>query len=187
MSRARDHRPHEHSLLAHRSDAPGPVRELAAAAGLEAGGVLALGFRMVGEGVRLPSSAAPERSDGLWRHTCFEAFARPAGAAAYHEFNFAPSGAWAAYGFGAYREGMRPLEGPVPAASWLRRDGHLTLEARIPAELLPPCPPGTPLQVALAAVVEDGSGTMTYWALRHPPGRPDFHHPDGFALELARH
>ena len=25
---------------------------------------------------------------------------------------------------------------------------------------------------------------MSYWALAHPPGKPDFHHPDCFALEL---
>jgi hypothetical protein len=34
---------------------------------------------------------------------------------------------------------------------------------------------------------EDGgalSGALSYWALRHPPGKPDFHHPAGFALEL---
>ena len=32
--------------------------------------------------------------------------------------------------------------------------------------------------------IEEASGRISYWALKHPPGRPDFHHPDGFALEL---
>jgi len=36
----------------------------------------------------------------------------------------------------------------------------------------------------LSAVIEEESGTLSYWALRHAPGRADFHHPDGFALEL---
>ncbi|MBI3061386.1 MAG: hypothetical protein HYY83_05345 [Deltaproteobacteria bacterium] len=27
-------------------------------------------------------------------------------------------------------------------------------------------------------------GTISYWALKHPPGKPDFHHPDAFALEI---
>ena len=32
--------------------------------------------------------------------------------------------------------------------------------------------------------IEDEAGALSYWALRHPPGKPDFHHPAGFALEL---
>jgi hypothetical protein len=33
-------------------------------------------------------------------------------------------------------------------------------------------------------VIEEVSGVFSYWALNHPPGEPDFHHPDAFALEL---
>jgi hypothetical protein len=33
-------------------------------------------------------------------------------------------------------------------------------------------------------VVEDEAGAFAYWALKHPPGKPDFHHPDAFALVL---
>jgi hypothetical protein len=40
------------------------------------------------------------------------------------------------------------------------------------------------VQLALAAVIEDGNGRLSYWALGHPQGKPDFHHPDGFTLEL---
>jgi hypothetical protein len=40
------------------------------------------------------------------------------------------------------------------------------------------------LQLGLTAVIEDDSGNLSYWALRHAPGNPDFHDPDGFALEL---
>ena len=36
-----------------------------------------------------------------------------------------------------------------------------------------------------AALSEAFSGAFSYWALRHPAARPDFHHPDGFALEIA--
>jgi hypothetical protein len=42
------------------------------------------------------------------------------------------------------------------------------------------------LRIALAAVIEDANGRLSYWGLRHPPGKPDFHHPNGFALEVAR-
>ena len=38
--------------------------------------------------------------------------------------------------------------------------------------------------VALSAVIEETDGAKSYWALAHPPGPPDFHHPDCFALTL---
>ncbi len=41
-----------------------------------------------------------------------------------------------------------------------------------------------PVSIALSAVIEETDGTKSYWALRHPPGPPDFHHPDCFALTL---
>ncbi len=44
---------------------------------------------------------------------------------------------------------------------------------------------GQGLKLALSAVVEDDSGTLSYWALKHAPGKPDFHHSDGFVLELT--
>ena len=37
----------------------------------------------------------------------------------------------------------------------------------------------------LAAVIEETNGRRSYWALAHPPGKPDFHHADGFALEVT--
>ena len=33
-------------------------------------------------------------------------------------------------------------------------------------------------------VIEEINGRKSYWALKHPAGKPDFHHPDCFALEL---
>jgi len=37
----------------------------------------------------------------------------------------------------------------------------------------------------LSAVIEATDGSLSYWALEHPADKPDFHHPDSFALELA--
>jgi hypothetical protein len=34
--------------------------------------------------------------------------------------------------------------------------------------------------------VEDVDGILSYWALRHPAGKPDFHHTDAFALQLDK-
>lgn len=38
--------------------------------------------------------------------------------------------------------------------------------------------------IALSAVIEETGGHKSYWALAHPPGQPDFHHPTCFAATL---
>ena len=40
------------------------------------------------------------------------------------------------------------------------------------------------LLLGLAAVIESGNGDLSYWALKHPPGKPDFHHAHGFVYEV---
>lgn len=132
----------------------------------------------------------PERTHELWRHTCFEAFVRrpgnagagseSAGDESYAEFNFSPSGAWAAYRFERYRTGMADLDLARPPRIMCRRqDRLLSVEVRIAA---PELSPGSPL--ALSAVLEDLHGRVCYWALAHPAGRPDFHAAGGFTAVL---
>jgi len=58
----------------------------------------------------------------------------------------------------------------------------------IAAAALPAKAAAATLQVGLAAVVEATDvvdGSHSYWALHHPASLPDFHHRDGFRLELA--
>jgi hypothetical protein len=136
--------------------------------------------------IRVPSVQPPGRADGLWKHTCFEAFIVVTGTPGYHELNFSPSGQWAIYSFSGYREGMSPTNVTVPPALELRRfDDRLELDATIRLPELVGQQAGRTLKLALTAVVEDDSGTLSYWALKHAPGKPDFHHPDGFDLELT--
>lgn len=122
-----------------------------------------------------PPATEPERADDLWRHTCFEVFAPTD--EGYREFNMSPSGAWASYRFKGYRFGMTAADeraqvlGVETAAAWV------TLEALVEA-------PAGAVRMGLAAVIEDVDGATSYWALAHPPGKPDFHHPDSFALTL---
>jgi hypothetical protein len=172
-------------LLPHPATLPGPVRSLVAAAGRSDGG-LHLRFTLDADLARLrvPSPVSPARADSLWHHTCFEAFVAVRDAPAYCEFNFAPSGEWSAYAFSGYREDMSaPALQSQPQLHWRRDERSLGLEARLALDGLLP-DPREPLRLALAAVVEDESGTIGYWALRHPAGKPDFHHPAGFVLEL---
>lgn len=127
----------------------------------------------------LPAFAQPVRADGLWKTTCFELFAKPSGGEAYFEFNFSPSFEWAAYGFDGYRDGMRELP-------W--RDPEIVVTPSYPSFFLAveamPELPAVSMRINLTAVIEEADGTKSYWALAHPAEKPDFHHPDGFVLEL---
>ena len=120
-------------------------------------GALAVSFILDAdlERLRIPRRRKPRFADGLWRHTCFEVFVARKGSRSYREYNYSPSGEWAAYEFSSYR-----------------RRGAAKIA-------------GGPLRIGLCAVIEEKSGALSYWALRHPPGRPDFHHRRAFALELA--
>jgi hypothetical protein len=137
--------------------------------------------------VRVPPSGEGRPADALWKHTCFEAFVAAADAPGYHEFNFSPSRDWAIYRFSAYREGMSRAEmGGAPQISVRRCDGGLELESAVRLKCLADLRDARHLRVAMAAVIEDETGGLSYWGLRHAPGKPDFHHPIGFALEVAR-
>jgi hypothetical protein len=125
----------------------------------------------------IPPPAAPERTDGLWRHTCFEAFVRKEGEG-YEEFNFSPSGQWAAYAFSGYRAGMAPLDIPPPLIETEVSEDSLLVRVTLQQERRGRC------RIGLAAVIEEKGGNISYWALNHPPGAPDFHHRDCFALDL---
>jgi hypothetical protein len=169
------------------------------------------------EALRLPAAVSPARADGLWQRTCFELFLRRSGDAGYWEFNFSPSGEWAAYQFDDYRAGMAnlPIQPPCitstdPAqfafgmtarlialgidAETSKMMAEMDVGAADPgpvanyaliASLEDPAFDGPgPWLAAITAVIEEADGTKSYWALAHPAEKPDFHHPDGFTLQL---
>ena len=164
------------------------VRGIQAQVGWGQGGALALTFSLTGDVVRfrIPTPQPSRRADGLLQHTCFEVFIRHEGEPGYYEFNFAPSGAWAAYAFSRYRDGAPLAQAVDPRIVVRRTEQRLELDALIRLECLPLVPLRARLQLALSAVIEDEQGGLSYWALTHPPGKPDFHHPDAFVLELER-
>lgn len=145
---------------------------------------LAVTYKLAGDlsQIRLPAPSAPKRADELWQTTCFELFLKPAGADAYLEFNFAPSTQWAAYRFTSERDGMEPLADLEPAITVQPAANTLFLAAGF--QTPPDLPPQTTLAANLTAVIEDTEGAKTYWALHHPLDKPDFHHPDGFVLDV---
>ncbi len=152
-----------------------------------ANAVLQITYRVVGDvsRIRVPPPAAPRIGSELWRHTCFEAFIAVDGQAAYHEFNFAPSGEWTIYAFRSYRDGgpladetMRPHIAVRSSAS------RLELNAAVRLDRLSDAHPRAALRIGLAALIETGAG-LSCWALRHPAATPDFHDAAGFALLLG--
>jgi hypothetical protein len=127
----------------------------------------------------LPEAVEPKRAEDLWQTTCFEAFLRIPGAEPYREWNFAPSGEWAAYDFAGHREGRGDADVAPP---YIRLEDNLTwwaLGATIAVEAQ------AIWALGLSAILEEKDGTKSYWALAHPPGdRPDFHAADCFAASL---
>jgi hypothetical protein len=150
-------------------------------------GMLAVAYSLEGELARLrvPPPGRPRVAERLWEHTCCEVFIARAGEPAYHEFNLAPSGEWAAYAFARYRDGALLADEDLdPRIAVHSSADGLALEASIRLDRLSPVLVRAPLALALSAVLEDDAGALSYWALKHPPGKPDFHHPDAFVLEL---
>jgi hypothetical protein len=149
-------------------------------------GRVELQYRVTGktDALRLPPFVTSARTDELWKHTCFEAFIRPASADAYFEFNFAPSTQWAAYGFTRTREGMHNADATPDRIKAEKGAALYTLDGVLDLTRIPALLEATPWHLNLTAVTEETDGRKSYWALAHPTGKPDFHNPDCFVLEL---
>lgn len=132
----------------------------------------------------IPTPQPAIACDGLSEHTCFEVFIAVEGESGYHEFNFSPSGQWAAYAFSDYRSISKWKISRKPYIHVTHADNKLSLEATIPYADLPLNPDHKPFQLGLSAVLEANDGSRSFWALHHPAGRPDFHKRAGFTCIL---
>jgi hypothetical protein len=163
------------------------VKSIEALLRCERGNVLTVTYTLRGivEQLRVPADGSARRADELWRHTCFELFIGAKNDAEYYEFNLSPSGEWQVHEFRGYRDGG-PLQadGLEPRLAVQRGADTLELSAVLSLDFLPGIHGDLSLWVGLSAVIEDKEGQLSYWALKHPPGKPDFHHADAFALEL---
>jgi hypothetical protein len=89
------------------------------------------------------------------------------------------------YRFDSYRKGMTPMVVANPPDISIRKGpDYLELEATFSLPVSAGMDAAHRPKLALAAVVEEDSGRLCYWSARHPQGKPDFHHPDGFVFEL---
>jgi hypothetical protein len=181
---------HPVALACHRDTPSAAVRAIIARVKRLPGDELEVSYVLEGDParLRLPAAGPVRIGSRLWEHTCCEVFIARKGLPAYYEFNFSLSGEWSAYAFERYRapRAAQPRTGGLEPRIVVRGSaGRLELDAAIRLGRLAALHPGAPLALALAAVVEDSSAQLSYWALRHPPGRPDFHHAASFALEMA--
>lgn len=137
------------------------------------------------EGARqlvVPAFAGKGRADGLWRTTCFELFLKPHGGEAYVEFNLSPSERWNAYDSEGYRAGISERPFPREPECTMRQGSSFAIfDAAIPAAGIPE---GTSA-MGLSAVIEEQGDALSYWALAHGAGKPDFHWPACFTADLA--
>ena len=152
------------------------------------GGRLVLNYAVAGKigDLHLPPVTSPTRAEELWQHTCFETFIGSAGNETYYEFNFSPSTRWAAYQFDGYRRGMRVASSiSAPAIEVQASPERFTLRAALQLDQFSSLPRHVPWRLGLSALIEETNCRKSYWALAHPPGKPDFHHPDCFAHEFS--
>jgi hypothetical protein len=174
------------SLRCHPADAQDPVRSIAVRV-RRSGTVLDVQYRIEGEmdRVRIPARRSPRIAEQLWQHTCCELFLRVQAAEPYHEFNFSPSGEWAAYAFGRYRQGGllkdAELDPQVHASATAET---LELGATVRLERLSGSHADVRLALAIATVIETCDGSRSHWAVAHLADKPDFHHPGAFALTI---
>jgi len=156
------------SLVRHPEAPPGAIHSIDGELERLQGGAIAT-FRVCGDiaSLVIPVPATPERTDGLWRTTCFELFVAGEGAG-YREFNFSPSGKWAAYEFDDYRDGMRNALAEMETEIY-QTNNALDFSAKVKAEF------PNPVLVGLTAVIEEVGGAISYWSTAFAPGRPDFH------------
>jgi hypothetical protein len=172
-------------LACHPSTHTEAVRAIQVAVRRSADAELKMTFRVDGDipRIRIAPPGAHSFARELWRHTCFEVFIAVEGQAAYHEFNFAPSGEWTVYAFSGYRNGGPVADESVrPHIAMRSTDSRLELDALVRLDSLSAIHPRASLRVGLSAIIE--TSDLSYWALHHPKDKPDFHDANGFTLLL---
>ena len=145
-------------------------------------GRLMLRYRVDGCGdLVVPPFKGHGRSDELWKATCFELFLYD-GNGRYREYNFSPSGQWAAYSFAGYRnrDGEAALR-DHPEIKHEMGENMFVQTVFVDASILAGAE-----RAALAAVIEESGGRPSYWALVHNGLAADFHDPFGFRVPLSQ-
>lgn len=153
---------------------------------VEAEKALELTYQIQGdiEQLEIPErQASPRRMDDLWVGTCCEIFLRGQNChQRYLEFNFSPSGHWAFYRFSGYRKDQeRPEVTERPIITPHIQQTEVALEVNIPWSMIKDHLPGAlELDAGFSVILKQRTGSLSYWAAKHPAEKPDFHHPESF-------
>jgi hypothetical protein len=128
----------------------------------------------------VPPQRTAARADDLWTTTCCELFLYD-GAGRYREYNFSPSGKWAAWRFSGYRNGREDIE-PLAEPTILAETGQnlFLLTVFLAGEEI-----GGAEAASLSAVLMEDDRRPSYWALAHSKLQPDFHDPSCFRIRLG--
>jgi hypothetical protein len=175
-------------LVCHPASCDEAVRAISVSARRAGAKELVLSYTIEADVAQLhvPPACVPRMGQDLWRHTCCECFIALKNEPAYHEYNFSPSGEWAAYAFLKYREGGALADASLRPQITVRKfQDRIELDAAIALERLSDRYRENVVMLALSAVIEDVEGGLSYWALAHPEGKPDFHRREAFTLELS--
>ena len=123
----------------------------------------------------------------LWNTTCLEAFLFYADGT-YIEFNFAPDGHWNAYSFTGYRAGMKADERISDVHGFQSSKSESasvsTYELTVTVDLSHAVKSPQHFRLGLTSVIETEGGERSYWSLKHPGEKPDFHDSRGYVLEM---
>jgi hypothetical protein len=130
-----------------------------------------------------PPADRPARQWVLWEHTCLEFFLAPRGASHYWEFNLSPAGHWNLFRLTDYRQGIQEEPAFQALPFTVRRDPD-TLTLSLEVDLAAIIPADQPLEVGVSAVLQPQEGRLSFWALTHRGPEPDFHHREGFVINL---
>jgi hypothetical protein len=169
-----------HRLTAHPARPPSRVAGVRVVSQFLADGTLLLRWRIDGaQKVVLPAYSGSGRAEDLWQTTCFELFL-DLGEGRYREFNFSPSGRWAAMDFTSYRVKSGDAElRKWPETTVERGEVIVTGAVRVPGEAL-----AGAMRGALTTVVEEEGGVLSFWAAEHRKEQPDFHDASCFTTDF---
>jgi hypothetical protein len=148
--------------------------------------VLTIAYSVLGDlaDVEIPSPAEPTRQGNLWEATCFEFFLGTKNDKRYWEFNLSPSGHWNVYRFDNYRSGLKE-ETAFPTLPFDVQTESDALSVSLKLNLGSIVPTTQALEMAIATVVKQKNGELSYWALKHLGKEPDFHLRESFTLKLS--
>ena len=147
--------------------------------------ILVISYALQGDLNNIQISKAvdiPKRKNELWEETCFEFFLGINGSPRYWEFNLSPSGHWNIYKFDNYRQGMQE-ETAIQLLPFNIQHQLDYLQLTLKLDLAKIITAEQDLDLAIATVIKDTDGEITYWALKHCGEQADFHLRDSFLIE----